>query len=190
MRIAAIDIGTNSIHMVVADTTQLGTFEVVDREREVVQIGRGSFRSGRLRSDAIRGTVDALARFVQLARRQNVDKILCTATAAVREAASWDEKGSAIEHCNGHVLPLESLKKITRKLGQLDLAAREKVPGIDAKRAEIIIPGAVVLEHILREAELDGITISDFGVREGLVTDYIGYHAEEISKPGAIEEGR
>ena len=56
MRIAAIDIGTNSIHMVIADASGTQGFEVVDREREVVQIGRGAFRSGRLQADASRGT--------------------------------------------------------------------------------------------------------------------------------------
>ena len=91
MRIAAIDMGTNSIHMVIADAIGLGAFEVVDREREVVQIGRGSFASGRLKADAIRRTVDALSRYVELARRQQVDHILCTATAAVREARNGGE---------------------------------------------------------------------------------------------------
>src|ERR1051325_8192776 len=86
VRIAAIDIGTNSIHMVIADATRGETFAVLDREREVVQVGRGSFHDGRLRGDAMRRTAAALRRFVQLARRHAVDRILCTATAAVREA--------------------------------------------------------------------------------------------------------
>jgi len=86
VRIAAIDIGTNSIHMVIARSSGSGGFELAGRERDVVQIGRGSFASGRLRAEAIRRTVEALARFVNLARRQQVDRILCTATAAVREA--------------------------------------------------------------------------------------------------------
>ena len=88
MRIAAIDIGTNSIHMVIADSTDALGFEVVDREREVVQIGRGSFHSSRLHNDSIQRTVGALHRFVQLARRHQVDRILCTATAAVRESSN------------------------------------------------------------------------------------------------------
>ena len=50
MQIAAIDIGSNSIHMVIARAIGGGDFEVVDREREVVQVGRGSFRGARLRA--------------------------------------------------------------------------------------------------------------------------------------------
>src|SRR5262249_34088934 len=86
LRIAAIDIGSNSIHMVIAEATHADTFTVLDREREVVQVGRGSFEDGRLRPDAMRRTADALHRFVQLARRHSAARILCTATAAVREA--------------------------------------------------------------------------------------------------------
>ena len=109
MRIAAIDIGTNSIHMVIADTRP-GGFEVVDREREVVQIGRGSFAGGRLRADAIQRTAEALARFVQLARRHQVDRILCTATAAVREARNGGEFLAAARAAAGigpRVIPAE-----------------------------------------------------------------------------------
>src|SRR3989442_7169752 len=91
LRIAAIDIGTNSIHMVVAEASGAAGFEVLDREREVVQIGRGSFAQKRLHPDAIGRTVDALDRFVQLARRHDVDRIVCTATAAVREAENGGE---------------------------------------------------------------------------------------------------
>ena len=73
MRIAAIDIGTNSIHMVIADATVGEAFAVLDREREVVQVGRGSFHDGRLRGDAMRSTAAALRRFVLLARRHAVE---------------------------------------------------------------------------------------------------------------------
>jgi exopolyphosphatase/guanosine-5'-triphosphate,3'-diphosphate pyrophosphatase len=313
MLIAAIDIGTNSIHMVIAQTVPPSGFEVLDREREVVQVGRGSFTTGRLPADAIQRSVEALARFVDLARRRNVDHIVCTATAAVREArngaeflraarrvtgvaprvipaeeegrlnylavksalqfdehpslivdigggsvqlavgnaerclrvasaplgalrlteifrhsdpptrrevaqlqsyierrgkdvlaavcvmepqsvygssgsihalaqiAHWAETGGPLVQINGHHLPVALLERLTRRLARMPLAERERLQGIDTKRAEIILPAALVLQHVLRTVEADGITLSDFGVREGLVTDYIASHAQEIS---------
>lgn len=322
MRIAAIDIGTNSIHMVIAHATGSSGFEVVDREREVVQIGRGSFDTNRLRADAIRRTIAALARFADLARRQQVDRILCTATAAVREARNggafvqaardacgvaprvipaeeegrliylavksalqledtpalivdigggsvqlvvadrgrrhetlsvplgalrlqetllesdppshrdlqrlrrrirrqaapaiaaiaghaplrvygssgsihalaecihWDEAGVALDQINGFVLSRESVTRLTRRLQRMDLAEREELPGIDPQRAEIILPGAMVLDHILREVGADGITLCDFGVREGLVIDYLLAHATEVRALGDVEDLR
>src|SRR5258708_966278 len=86
VRIAAIDIGTNSIHMVIAESLSGPAFAVLDREREVVQIGRGSFKTGRVQRAAIARTVEALRRFVQLARRRQVDRLLCTTPAPVRDA--------------------------------------------------------------------------------------------------------
>src|SRR5258705_10904172 len=110
MRIAAIDIGTNSIHMVIARATGGAGFEIVDREREVVQIGRGSFAAARLKAGAIRRTVEALARFAQLARRHQVDRLLCTATAAVREARNGGDFVRAARSMAGigpRVIPAE-----------------------------------------------------------------------------------
>src|SRR5512140_2273051 len=86
MRLAAIDIGTNSIHVVIAQANGKGGFEILDREREVVQVGLGSFSNGRLRADAIARTAESLGRMVTLAQRMGAERILCTATAAVREA--------------------------------------------------------------------------------------------------------
>ncbi|HET9232914.1 MAG TPA: hypothetical protein VFP10_02095, partial [Candidatus Eisenbacteria bacterium] len=91
MRLAAIDIGTNSVHIVVAEAVGQNRFVVLDREREVVQIGRGSFSGNRLQREAVKRTLDSLARFVMLARGKGVDRILCTATAAVREATNGGE---------------------------------------------------------------------------------------------------
>ncbi len=110
MRIAAIDIGTNSIHMVIARSTGAAGFELADREREVVQIGRGSFASGRLQAAAMRRTLEALKRFVDLARRRQVDRILCTATAAVREARNGGQFIDAAREVSGitpRVIPPE-----------------------------------------------------------------------------------
>lgn len=322
MRVAAIDIGTNSIHMVIASATAHGTFEVVDRERELVQVGRGSFRTGRLKRDAIRRTVDALARYVQLARRHQVDRIVCTATAAVREAQNggeflqqareasgvtprvipaevegrfnylaiksalqlpdepslmidigggsmqlvagtreellratsaplgalrltelllrkdppgkrdlqklrrhikkqaqpaleavmrekpqaafgssgsihalaqaiyWAETQQNLSQINGHFLPVASLEQFTQYLQGTTTSERASFPGIDARRAEIIVPAAMTLLHVLKTVGVDGMTVSDFGVREGLVTDFIETHGSEVTQLEKIADLR
>src|SRR5262249_36982404 len=74
---------------------------------------------------------------------------------------------------NGHVLELEALAALTRRLESMPRAEREHLPGIDAARAEILVPGAIVLEQVLRLADASAITLSDYGVREGLVTDFL-----------------
>jgi exopolyphosphatase/guanosine-5'-triphosphate,3'-diphosphate pyrophosphatase len=104
--------------------------------------------------------------------------------------AHWSEHGAPIHQINGHVLSIESLRALGRRLQKMTSAERERLPGIDARRAEIIIPGAVVLRQILETLEFDGITISDFGVREGLVTDYIARHAQEITAAERVQDLR
>jgi exopolyphosphatase/guanosine-5'-triphosphate,3'-diphosphate pyrophosphatase len=322
MRLAAIDIGTNSIHIVIAQASGKGGFEVLDREREVVQVGAGSFTTGRLRKSAILRTVEALARFVALAKRMGVERIACTATAAVREAKNGGdfvraareiagitprvipareegrliylavgnalalpdepslildigggslqmvagnreslkqvasaplgalrlgelyplgdppkpqalaklkryvrktakaglasvlefkpqhafgssggihalayaaramEGGGPIAQLNGHVLTKRALAHTIEWLTGMTVAERAKIPGIDPGRAEIIIHGGIVLLHVLEHAKIDRITMSDFGVREGLLADEIARYAKEISKLDKVEDLR
>ena len=63
--IAAIDIGTNSIHMVIARQLDGGTPEILGREKDPVRLGRGSTDMKRLEADAIDRAVATLARFGQ-----------------------------------------------------------------------------------------------------------------------------
>lgn len=84
-RIAAIDIGTNSIHMIVVECRGRAC-RVIDKEKEMVQLGEGSLDGGPLTEDAIRRGVEALRRMSEIARRWEVDAIEAVATSAVREA--------------------------------------------------------------------------------------------------------
>ena len=53
MRVAAIDVGSNSIHMVVAEVEADGRFRVLDRAKEMVRLGRRTLSKGRLSTQAI-----------------------------------------------------------------------------------------------------------------------------------------
>jgi exopolyphosphatase/guanosine-5'-triphosphate,3'-diphosphate pyrophosphatase len=86
VRLAAIDIGTNSVHMVIADVTRAGQIRVVDRMKEMVRLGEGTFRTGRLGAEPMARAVQALQSFRRLARARHVTKLRAVATSAVREA--------------------------------------------------------------------------------------------------------
>src|SRR5262245_59641708 len=113
--------------MVIAEATHGDVFTVLDREREVVQVGRGSFEDGRLRNEAMQRTVDALARFVQLARRHAVDRILCTATAAVREARNGGDFLTLARHVSG-ASRRDSPREAEGRLIRLALEAARRLP--------------------------------------------------------------
>jgi exopolyphosphatase/guanosine-5'-triphosphate,3'-diphosphate pyrophosphatase len=86
MRIAAIDIGTNSIHMIVVKVRPDLSFEVIDREKDMVRLGAGGLDGRSLTPAAMQAARQTLAKFRRLADSHKVDEIVAAATSATREA--------------------------------------------------------------------------------------------------------
>ena len=86
MRIAAIDIGTNSVHMIVVQIRPDRSFEVVDREKEMVRLGSGGLGGRALTDPSMAAALQVLSKFKRLAESHDVDEIVAAATSAVREA--------------------------------------------------------------------------------------------------------
>lgn len=101
MRLAAIDIGTNSVHMIVVRVRPDFSFEVIDREKEMVRLGAGGLDGRRLTRSAMDSALQALSKFERLARSHQVDEILAAATSATREAENGGDLLNAIEFTTG-----------------------------------------------------------------------------------------
>jgi exopolyphosphatase/guanosine-5'-triphosphate,3'-diphosphate pyrophosphatase len=86
MRIAAIDIGTNSVHMIVVQVRPDLSFEVVDREKDMVRLGAGGLDGRSLTPSAMAAALQTLAKFKRIADSHKVDEIVAAATSATREA--------------------------------------------------------------------------------------------------------
>ncbi|MDQ4132434.1 MAG: Ppx/GppA family phosphatase [Actinomycetota bacterium] len=302
--IAAIDVGTNSIHLVVARATDGSRFEVLDKEKEVVRLGHGSGDMKRMEPDAVDRGITALERFRQVAETYGAS-IHAVATSAVREAENRDVflerareeagvevevisgieearliqlgvlqatptfdqqmllvdigggstelvvgrggemlvakslklgtirltdrffqeepvRSAAVEECRQYVRAY--LKHVSRDIRRAgfevavgssgtimsvaemirarqgkqpsapassspsiaagDLARvvkallkartvkeRLKVPGLESKRADIILGGAILLEQLFAELEIDTMLVSDYALREGVLLD-------------------
>jgi exopolyphosphatase/guanosine-5'-triphosphate,3'-diphosphate pyrophosphatase len=87
---AAIDLGTNSFHLVVARVDPDGQFDVLDREKEVVRLGSGAGVMRLLTPEAIDRGIDALGRLRRIADGFDAT-IDAVATSALREALNRDE---------------------------------------------------------------------------------------------------
>jgi len=85
-KIAVIDIGTNSIHMVLAEVLPDFTYKILDRFKDMTRLGNGAFTTHRLSEDAISRGLGVLRHLVTLARNKGYDRIIAVATSAVREA--------------------------------------------------------------------------------------------------------
>lgn len=88
--VAAIDIGTNSVHMVVARVAGKGRFEVITRQKEMVRLGSGKGEMKELAPDAIDRGVEALRRCGSIAESFGAP-VYAVATSAVREAENAGE---------------------------------------------------------------------------------------------------
>jgi exopolyphosphatase/guanosine-5'-triphosphate,3'-diphosphate pyrophosphatase len=91
MRIAAIDIGTNSLHMIVVRVRPDFSFEVIDREKEMVRLGAGGLDGRALTPEAMHAALQVLSKFRRLAESHRVDEIVAVATSATREAENGGE---------------------------------------------------------------------------------------------------
>jgi exopolyphosphatase / guanosine-5'-triphosphate,3'-diphosphate pyrophosphatase len=87
-RLAAIDVGTNTIRLTVAEVEPDGTYRVLDEEREMVRLGEHLDRTGRLSDEAIERALTAIGKMKAIADGFEVTEIRAIATSAVREAAN------------------------------------------------------------------------------------------------------
>ncbi len=321
MRIAAIDCGTNSIHMIVVRIRPDLSFEVIDREKEMVRLGSGGLDGKALTAEAMAAALQAFSRFRRLAESHQVEEILAAATSAVREAENGGEFLAAVERETGikpqvisgteearlihlaavygvdvagasavvvdigggsveithgagtslrvaksfklgvirlterfvHTDPLSGRdeRRLVRHIGDelskylrdiknagfdrvigtsgtilsvgtvaagesrrasdeirnlrvstkqihrfrkevtdRSISERMKMPGLDPRRADLIVSGAVLLDTILHRLEAPEITLCDFALREGLVLDYIQRNRRHIAQAGEYPDVR
>ncbi|MEX2627259.1 MAG: hypothetical protein WD225_10285, partial [Ilumatobacteraceae bacterium] len=85
---AALDLGTNSFHLVVARHQTGETFEVITREREMVRLGQGGTDMKELSPEAIERAVACIRRMRRIAESHGAATLRAVATSAVREAAN------------------------------------------------------------------------------------------------------
>jgi exopolyphosphatase/guanosine-5'-triphosphate,3'-diphosphate pyrophosphatase len=313
VRLAAIDIGTNSVHMIVARVRPDFSFEIVDREKEMVRLGAGGLDGKKLTPEAMTAALQALSKFARLARSHDVDEVLAVATSATREAENGgaflkqierrtgirariitgteearlihlaavygvdtpkpavviDIGGGSVEITRGsggqvdfarsfkigvirlterfvdsdpissrderkmtkHIreevnrfvdnvaeigfdrvigtsgtilslgtvataierssVPQEvrnlrvsakAIRKLRKMAVEMDLEERMRLPGLDPRRADLMVAGAILLDTLLKRLGADEITLCDLALREGVLLDYINSHRKDIRR--------
>jgi exopolyphosphatase/guanosine-5'-triphosphate,3'-diphosphate pyrophosphatase len=321
MRIAAIDCGTNSIHVIVVRIRPDLSFEVIDREKEMVRLGSGGLDGKALTDEAMAAARQAFSRFRRLAESHQVEEVLAAATSAVRESENGGEFLAAVERETGikpqvisgteearlihlaavygvdvagasavvidigggsveithgagtslrvaksfklgvirlterfvHSDPLsgkderkmvrhideevrksledirtagfdriigtsgtilslgtvaaadrrrttdeirnlrisaKQLHRVRKAVTELSITERMKLPGLDPRRADLIVAGGVLLDTILQHLKASEITLCDFALREGLVLDYIQRNRAHIAQAGQYPDVR
>ncbi|HTC24388.1 MAG TPA: Ppx/GppA phosphatase family protein [Gemmatimonadales bacterium] len=90
-RLAALDVGSNSIRLLVAEYDPQAGLSIIDEVKDQPRLAQGLAATGRLDDAAVERALAALARMREVCRRRGVRKIAAVATAAVREAANGEE---------------------------------------------------------------------------------------------------
>ncbi|MFT4306392.1 MAG: Ppx/GppA family phosphatase [Microbacterium sp.] len=104
MRLGVLDIGSNTVHLLVADAHPGGRPQATTSTRTVLRLMRYLTPDGAIGEEGVRALVDAVAAARAVARAEKVDELLATATSAVREATNGPEVIARIEAALGQGL--------------------------------------------------------------------------------------
>jgi exopolyphosphatase / guanosine-5'-triphosphate,3'-diphosphate pyrophosphatase len=87
-----------------------------------------------------------------------------------------DKTGSLPSRLNGFQLNLKDVKTLIHKLRRLNNSDRAQLAGMSERRAEIIIPGAVVLQEAMLMLGMESLTFCERSLREGVIVDWMLTH--------------
>ncbi|MCA1622510.1 MAG: Ppx/GppA family phosphatase [Acidobacteria bacterium] len=111
-KLAAIDIGSNSLKLAIVEAAASDSFTIILQDRERVRLGHETLRNKFLSPEAINLSADAIAKFRSIAESRGVDSIIAVATASVREAQNAVEFVNEIERRTGvHIDVLSSIEE-------------------------------------------------------------------------------
>jgi len=104
VRLGVLDIGSNTVHLLVADARPGGRPLATTSERTVLRLMRYLAPDGSITEEGVKALVDAVIRAREVAAEEKVDELLATATSAVREATNGPQVIARIEEALGQEL--------------------------------------------------------------------------------------
>ena len=170
MKFGAIDIGTNSIHLVMVEISPEGDFRILGRDKALVQLGKGGFVDHVLTPRAIADGLSTLARFHKMASLKGIDRIRSVATSAVRESSNGGDFVEAARDSLGleiHVLSVEEEARLIYLAVRhaTDLGTGDNlIVDIGGGSVEIIVGNATKPE-ILSSTKLGSLRLSELFIR-------------------------
>lgn len=136
MRVAIIDIGTNTINLLVADTKDGGSYNIISSTKVTARLGQGGINDGVITPEAMKRGLDAISTHMKtLATLGKVDKIVAIGTSAMRNASNADEFSKAVEEKYGFGIKVisgeEEARTIFDGVKQVMPLGRERVLILD-----------------------------------------------------------
>jgi len=173
-RLLVIDIGGGSLEIAsgidespeVAVTLPLGASRLTKSHLQGDPFTAKSVRSLR---DYIENELESV--LPTLVRHEDSDRAIATSkTLRTLARLCGDWYGG-----NGKNITIDSIRKISTRLAEMDSEERSKLPGVSANRARQIVAGALVTESVMRNLDLDNLEICPWALREGIVLKYLDW---------------
>jgi exopolyphosphatase / guanosine-5'-triphosphate,3'-diphosphate pyrophosphatase len=181
-----VDIGGGSTEFIVADgerpylldSVKLGSLRLYDRFLR----GRSPQRGARELDRHIRTTLEPLIERVQ---RYRIDTVIGT-SGTIMGLAALDAaaRGLAVKRVHGYALNRERLVALQRQMLGMSEGERRRMPGMNPRRADIIVAGSAILIEALTQLGRDEIVISERALREGIIVDLVAQDRALAEKLG------
>jgi exopolyphosphatase / guanosine-5'-triphosphate,3'-diphosphate pyrophosphatase len=136
-RLAAIDCGTNSIRLLIADAGA-GRLRDVHRETRIVRLGQGVDATGEFAPEAIARTRSALTDYASLLKEHGVERVRMVATSAARDVANRDVFFAMTADVLGPVLP-GTVAEVITGADEAELSFRGAVSELDSARGPFVV---------------------------------------------------
>jgi len=162
-RVAAIDCGTNSIRLLIADAVD-GGLQDVHREMRIVRLGQGVDATGQFAANALARTKTALIDYAELLRSFAVSKVRMVATSAARDAANRDVFFAMTADVLGEVVP-GAVAEVITGTEEAALSFSGAVGELDASSAPFVVVdlGGGSTEVVLGERDVEASFSADIG---------------------------
>src|SRR5436309_481362 len=184
MKIAAIDIGSNSIKLVVVDAAASDSFAVLAREKDIVRLGHETLRQGRLSASAIERAIETIKRFRFIAEARGAERIFAVATASVREARNSAQFIKDAKRRAGVSVEVLSAIEEGRLIG---LAAAQACAGPGVSILNIDIGGGSTEISLMRNGAPAGLFSAKLGAI-GLTEQFITSDPPKAKELRALKE--
>ena len=136
-RVGAIDCGTNSIRLLIADAVD-GHLRDVHREMRIVRLGQSVDATGRFVPEALERTRAALADYVALMKAHDVDRLRMVATSATRDAVNRDVFFAMTAEVLGTLIP-GSVAEVITGGAEAELSFRGAANELDSAGAPFVV---------------------------------------------------
>lgn len=170
MKLAAIDVGSNSIKLVVVDAVASDSLAVLAREKDTVRLGHDTLRQGQISPAAIERAADCIKRFRSIAEARGAERIFAVATASVREARNSAQFIKEVERKAGVSVEILSAIEEARLIG---LAAAQGCAGPGASILNVDIGGGSTEISQMRDGAPVGllsVKLGAIGLTEQFIT--------------------